>query len=285
MLNEPWWHHVTIEFKDVPENLIASNEYGSNLYYGASNQITTGYITQLFGVRYVQFPVNYGLTFDESYNPVWGYSFFQGGFAVSKYHNMTDASYENQLSVYDQTSPGGGNFIVAFGASKVTNPDSATLADYDECAHMYITDPKGYFVEDPGTPGSHVDGEESEAYIESVWINNTTYTYFAMKNGNDYASALNEENKGWFKVQFIAFDDDDLDSKPVGYTEAYLANFDEKQAGGYMGIIDEWIEVDLSDLPYCSILVINFVGSDTNEWGLKTPTYCALDKFNFTVCP
>ncbi|MCH5223685.1 MAG: DUF4465 domain-containing protein [Muribaculaceae bacterium] len=283
--NFPEWHDVTVEFKDVPDNLIASNAYGSNLYYGAQDQITTGYIPKLDWGKYIQFPINYGSTFDADFNSVWGYSYYNGGLAVSKYHDMETASYENQLSVYDTTSPSGGNFLVAYGASMATDPDKAKYSDYNECAHIYITDSKGFTVSDPGTAGSFVSGEEFEAYFKSVWINNTTYTYLTMLNGNPYSSALNEENKGWFKVQFIAFDDDDPDSKPLGYVEAYLANFDEKLADGYTGIIEEWIEVDLSPLPYASILVINFAGSDTGEYGLNTPKYCALDKFELQVCP
>lgn len=273
----------TIGFTNVPSNLIASDQYGTNLYYGSQDQVTTGYLAQIYGNTYAQFSINYGETYDAAYNTVWGYSFFQGGFAISKYHDMTVATYENQLSVYDTTSPSGGNFVVAFGASAITDPSKATFSDYSDCAKVYITDAKGYSVVNPGETGSSVTGEDKEAFFESVYINNTTYDYLTMLNGNPYASALNSDNKGWFKVQFIAFDDNEPSSKQVGYVEAYLANFDEKLAGGYMGIIDEWIKVDLSPLPEASVLVINFVGSDTGEYGLNTPKYCALDNFVISV--
>lgn len=279
----------TVGFKNVPANLVASDAYGTNLYYGGQNQITTGYLAPIDEDVYAQFSINYGETYDAAYNTVWGYSYFQGGLAVSKYHDMTDDTYLNQLSVYSETSPSGGNFVVAFGYAtnddntQISNPSTATLKDYSGCGRVYITDAKGYSVMNPGVENSFVTGEDEDAFFESVSLNNTTYTYLAMKNGNQYAAALNEENKGWLKVQFIAFDDNEPDTKPSGWVEAYLANFDKSLAGGYMGIIDEWIEVDLSSLPECSILVINFVGSDVSEYGLNTPTYCALDNFKISV--
>lgn len=275
---------VTIGFKNAEKSLFGGpTSYGANLYYGANDQVTTGYLTQIYGDTYAQFSINYGQTFDNAFNPVWGYSYYEGGLALSNWHDMTVASYENQLSVYDTTSPSGGNFVVANGYSSVTNPANATLADYAGCAKVYITDSQGYTVKNPGAENSAVSGNDKEAYFESVYINNTTYTYLTMLNGGPYASALNSSNKGWFKVQFIAFEDNDPTDKPVGYVEAYLANFDESLAGGYEGIVNEWIQVDLSSLPETSILVINFVGSDSGEYGLNTPGYCALDNFEISV--
>lgn len=274
---------TTIGFKMVPLYLMGGpTSYGNNLYYGAQDQITTGYMAPLSDNTYVQFPINYGLTYDADFNQVWGYSFFNGGLAVANYHDMTEATYMNQLSVYNTSSPSGGNFLVAFSSSTVLDISNATFSDYSGCAKVYITDEKGYYVKNPGTDTS-VTGDSESAYFDSVYINNTTYDFLTMKNGNNYANALNEENQGWFKVQFIAFDDDDPNAMPVGHTEAYLANFRKGLADDYYGIIDTWTEVDLSMLPECSILVINFAGSDVGEYGLNTPGYCALDNFKISV--
>ena len=274
---------TTVDFSKVPSYLIGGpTSYGSNLYYGAQDQITTGYLAQLYKDIYVQFPINYGYTFDAEFNPVWGYSYYNGGLAVSNWHDMEDGSYENQLSVYNPSSPSGGKFLVAFSSGSVTDITNSKLSDFDGCAKVYITDAKGYSVNNPGS-NTTVSGDDEEGFFESVYINNTTYDFLAMKDGNPYANALNEENEGWFKVQFIAFSENEPDRKPAGFTEAYLANFKKGQADDYIGIIDTWTKVDLSSLPECSVLVINFVGSDMGEYGLNTPTYCALDKFEISV--
>ena len=273
---------VTVGFKNVSADLIGGpTSYGSNLYYGAPDQITKGYIAPIAHSKYAQFSINYAEQQWQEGQP-WQYTYYNGGLALSNWHEMTTATYENQLSVYNTTSPSGGNFVVAFGNSGISDPSKATLSDYDGCGKVYITDAQGYGLTTLGQK-SPVTGEDEDAYFKSVMLTNTTYTFLTMKNGNDYASALNDENEGWFKVQFIAFDDNEPSSRPVGYVEAYLANFNRNQAGGWTGILDEWIKVDLSSLPEASILAINFVGSDSGEWGLNTPNYCALDNFEITV--
>lgn len=267
----------TIGFQDAPNSLFGSSAYGENLYNGDVNK---GYIVNVYDDTYAQFPINYGLNYDASFDLTWCYTLYNGGFALSNYHNMTEASYLNQLSAYNSSSPGGGNFIVAFGNFNKQDPMTAAYSDYEGCARVYLTNERGYIVTEEKEP---VSGKSMNGWFRSVYITNTTYTYLTMKNGDAYASALNAENEGWFKVQFIVFKDDDPNGKPLDYTEAYLANFKKGQANGYLGIIDEWIKVDLSMLPECSIMVINFVGSDTGEWGLNTPSYVALDNFEISV--
>lgn len=274
-----------IGFSGVSADLFGGpTSYGTNLYYGDPFQITKGYIGQITPDTYIQFPINYAEQPWVDGKP-WQYTFFNGGMALSNWHNMTEATYENQLSVYNPTSPSGGNFVVTFGNSSVTDPTKATLADYDGCGRIYITNSQGYGVSVLGdkTP---VSGTAKYAFFNSVKVANTTYAYLTMKDGNAYAAGVNAENKGWFKVQFIAFDSNNPTAKPVGCVEAYLANFDEslESEAGFTGEIkDSWVEVDLTSLPETSILVVNFAGSDCSDYGLNTPCYCALDDFVVTV--
>lgn len=283
---------VTVGFSSVPGNLIGGpTSYGANLYYGDPGQITTGYLAQLNKDTYAQFPINYGDTFDMT-DP-YGYTFFAGGIAISDFHEMTDGSYLNQLSVYNPLSPSGGNFAVAFGWARddfyqpVPEWRNNTLADYSACGRIYITDSKGYSAPNHGTAETAVKGEEKHAYFKEVLLCNTTYAYLTMRDGNGYTENSDLESlKGWFKVQFIAFNDNQPNSKPVYCVEKYLANFDpdmENTAGFCGEILKDWTRVDLSSLPETSILVINFVGSDNGDYGLNTPAYCALDNFVIEV--
>lgn len=275
---------ITVGFSSVSADLIGGpTAQGENLYLGSNYEIEKGYITPLAYNKYVQFAINYGLGYSVDFQKAgWGYSFSNGGIAVSNWHDMKGDTYLNQLSVYDETSPSGGNFVVANGFSQISDPSKAQYSDYEGCGKVYLTDSQGYGITNIGQPGQ-VDGKDEEGWFKSVYVNNTTYTYYVMKNGNGFRGLSLEEQKGWLKVQFIAFDDNDSNEKPLGYVEAYLANFDENLNIGWTGILDEWIKVDLSKLPECSILVVNFVGSDNGEWGLNTPAYCALDQFEITV--
>lgn len=274
---------IIVGFSDVSSDLFGGpTSYGANLYYGAEYQITKGYIAPLAFGKYAQFSINYAEQEWVEGKP-WQYTYYNGGIALSSWHDMTGSTYENQLSVYNSSSPSGGNFAVAFGNSPATDPKTAKYADYSECAKVYITDANGYGISAEGQKYS-VAGDDEEAWFKSVYINNTTYTFLTLKNGNTWGGKPIEDQKGWFKVQFIAFDDDDPDERPLGYVEAYLANFDPNLKIGYTGIVDEWMKVDLSSLPECGILVINFVGSDSDPvYGLNTPAYCALDKFEIKV--
>lgn len=286
---ESFVYYTTELTRDFTLNhiLVPENSYGPRLYPGTKFQITEGPRLDLYDLKvFAQFPVNYGATFDQNSHNIWDYSYELGGFSLSRYHDMNQGNYYNQLSVYSTDSPSAFNdytglFMVANGYSNVTDPAKATLADYYRCAHIFITTLEGYAITEPGQPGSHFYGTERRSSLVSVWVNNTTYAYLAMKNGNSFASALNRENKGWFKVQFLTFKHYQPSERPSGCVEFYLANFDESLADGWTGIRDEWELVDLSSLPECSVIVVNFVGSDTGEYGLNTPAYCALDNFTF----
>lgn len=275
---------VKIGFQNVPVNLIGGpTAQGTNLYYSETDPVGKGYLVFLENNKYAQFSLNYGFGYSANFqNAGWGYSLTNGGLAISKWHDMETATYENQLSVYDTTSPSGGNFVVANGSSMVIDPRKAKYSDYNGCGKVYITNEEGYEVANPGKEET-VRGDDEEAWFKSVYVNNTTYTYLTLRDGDKFGNLPIKDQNGWFKVQFIAFEDDDPDERPLDYTEVYLANYDESLNLGWTGIIDEWVKVDLSKLPECSILVINFVGSNWGEWGLNTPAYCALDQFEIAV--
>lgn len=271
-----------VSFDKVPGPLVAVDEYGSNYYssYTEGEQVKSGYMAQIGETdTYVQFPVNYLWQEWVPDNP-WMYEFYNGGFVVSRFTNMTGADYTNQCSVYNQS--GGhndANFIVANGFSV----EKESAVSYEKCAKIYLTDKTGYQVvaSDPNQP---VSGVAHYGRFNSVWVCNTTYSYLAMKDGNGMAHAL-KDNNGWFKVVFVAID---KNGKPTGKTvDYYLANFDASkvnESGLDKEIRTGWNKVDLSGLGdnVCTV-AIDFKGSDVGDWGLNTPAYVALDDLEITV--
>ncbi len=277
----PGYTITTVSFDKVPESMIAVDEYGSNYYSSYDGeQVKSGYMARIGETdTYVQFPVNYLWQEWVPGNP-WKYEFYNGGFVVSDFTNMTGADYKNQCSVYNQS--GGhndANFIVANGYS-VANGASVS---YDKCAKIYLTDKTGYQVvlSDPDQP---VSGEAHYGTFNSVWVCNTTYSYLAMKDGNGIAHALKDDN-GWFKVVFVAMD---KNCKPTGKTVSYyLANFDASkptESGLDNEIRTGWNKVDLSGLGdnVCTV-AIDFEGSDVGAYGINTPAYVALDDLEIKV--
>jgi len=94
--------NALIDFDNVPSSVMASDQYGNNLYSATANgkQVTTGYITQIGQTgTYIQFPINY-LEQEWVSGQPWEYEFWNGGFAISNFHNLTQGDYQNQCSVY-----------------------------------------------------------------------------------------------------------------------------------------------------------------------------------------
>ncbi|WP_202184941.1 DUF4465 domain-containing protein [Phocaeicola massiliensis] len=273
--------NAIINFDNAPSNVMASDQYGNNLYTATAggSQVTTGYLAQVGESKtYIQFPINYLQQEWVSGQP-WEYEYWNGGFAISKYNNMTQADYENQCSVYSKGGHSGNNFAVAYGYSDSYNDPQAT---YDKCAKIYLTDATGYKVKNEGKP---VVGTAKYGKFNSVWVCNTTYAYLVMKDGNAFTQGTLETQKGWFKVVFVALD---AAGKPTGKkVEYYLANFDSNkitESGLTNKIRTGWNQVDLSGLgdSVCTV-AINFEGSDSSAYGLNTPAYVAIDDIDVTV--
>ena len=265
---------VTVTFEDAPDNVLASDESGKNLYSGApqGTQVTTGYYMKATDVTYVQFPINYV----KKYDGTWGYEFYNGGWAVSRFTNVEKGDWTNQCSVY---SKGGGHDSRTFAVCNSTEINGAV----SKCAKIYITDKVGYTKTRDKEP---VTGKAKLGKFNSVWVCNTTYAYIIMKEGNKYTNGSLQSHNGWFKVVFRA-----LDAKgmlvPGKQVEYYLANFDasRRDASGLDGKIREgWNQVDLSPLgDNVAALVVGFDGSHRGGVGLNTPTSVAIDDLNVTV--
>lgn len=273
---------ATINFDNAPANVMASDQYGNNLYTASANgnQVTTGYIAQIgTSTTYAQFPINY-LPQEWVTDQPREYEYWNGGFAVSNFKNMTQGDYLNQCSVYDSHGGhSGNNFAVAYGYSDSFNDKNSS---YDKCAKIYLTNKKGYYSISKDEP---VNGTPKYGKFNSVWVSNTTYAYLVMANGNSFTQGNLADQAGWFKVVFVALD---ASGKPTGQkVEKYLANFDSSKnavSGLSNQILTGWHEVNLTGLgeSVCTV-AITFEGSDSSAYGLNTPAYVAIDDLNITV--
>ncbi len=274
--------NAIINFDNASENVMASDQYGANLYSATAdgNQVTTGYIARIGETdTYIQFPINY-LKQEWVTGQPWQYEYWNGGFAISNFHNMTQGDYQNQCSVYwPNGGHSGNNFAVAFGYSDSYNDSQTT---YDKCAKIYLTDSTGYKVT---IPNRAVTGMAKTGRFNSLWVCNTTYAYLVMKDGNSFTQGSLQEQNGWFKVVFVALN---AEGQPTGKkVEYYLANFDSSkntESGLTNQIRMGWNQVDLSGLgdSVCTV-AINFEGSDSSTYGLNTPAYVAIDDIDVTV--
>ncbi|NLK47760.1 MAG: DUF4465 domain-containing protein [Bacteroidales bacterium] len=110
--------------------------------------------------------------------------------------------------------------------------------------------------------------------INSLMLNNSTYAYLGMKNG-EYGGggAKKFEANDWFKVIITG----SLNRTETAKVEYYLADFRD----GKTFILDKWTKVDVSALGEVDKLTFEFASSDTGEWGMNTPAYVCVDNIEF----
>lgn len=232
------------DFESVPVSDLANSAYGSNLYDGAY----TGYEDAATGLYM-------GL------NVTGGYGYASGGFAMSRYNDMTTAGYLNQCSVYyndPDTHMGGHDGSATFAVAYGYYDDPATSVSYDSRPKMYFKDGKEYTV-------------------ESAWVTNNTYAVLSMMNGDSFAKKFSYADKDWYKLTITGYKADGV--TVTGTVEVYLADFRKKSSPG---ILTEWKQVDLSVLGKVNKLLFNVSSSDAGQYGLNTPAYFCIDDISVT---
>ena len=112
---------------------------------------------------------------------------------------------------------------------------------------------------------------DSISEVHSIAVTNTTYAYYSMKEGDDFATQFNQGD--WFKLTVFGWDENNEIKDSVSY---YLADYrDTDQENHY--IIEAWEEIDLTSLGEIRKLSFNLTSSDVGDWGMNTPNYFAMD--------
>lgn len=95
-----------------------------------------------------------------------------------------------------------------------------------------------------------------------IWVTNTTYAYYTMKNGSAYSQPFDATS--WFKVTAYGV----KGGSATGSVDFYLW----KDGAGVTG----WERVDISALGAVDYIYFQMSSSDTGEWGMNNPAYFAL---------
>ena len=98
---------------------------------------------------------------------------------------------------------------------------------------------------------------------QAVYITNSAYGYYAMKNGTAFNRAFTAND--WCKITIIGLNG----TQESGRTEVYLAKGND--------ILNTWTPVDLRPLGKCSVIYFQMSSSDTGQWGMNNPAYFCLD--------
>lgn len=199
-----------------------------------------------------------GTHFSNEYNSTFS---TWSGFAYSNVNNTTTPGFGNQhAAITGAGRGGGGNYGVGFDAGAFGAAATITLPQAAAVPGMYVT--------------------------------NTTYTFLAVRDGNDGFGAVrqfgddpaipgsgNQSYPDWLKLTITGRDGA---GQSAGSVDFFLADYRfAASADDY--VIDDWRWVDLSGLSDVSSLTFAISSSDVGAFGINTPTYFALD--DVTIVP
>jgi viroplasmin and RNaseH domain-containing protein len=101
-----------------------------------------------------------------------------------------------------------------------------------------------------------------------MYVTNSTYAYFSMKNGDQFAKKFGAGD--WFKLAIKGKDAAGNDTQAL---EVYLADF----RNGKSELLNQWKWVDLMGLGAVKSIHFELSSTDNGDWGMNTPSYFCLD--------
>ncbi len=114
------------------------------------------------------------------------------------------------------------------------------------------------------------------AKITNIGFANSTYVYYTILNGNDYAKKFGGptgNDPDYFSIYLSVIDNK---GKRMNFNAIPLADY--TNSNNEMDYISkDWNYYDLSSAGYVKYLIFNFVSTDTSAYGINTPTYVCID--------
>ena len=158
------------------------------------------------------------------------------GIACSSHTDMDSIGYGNQYSVYTTSGAGGSS-------------NFALICPFDSSTCSF----------------------SKAVEIQSLMINNSTYVYWALKEGKDgYGATTKFKTGDYFYITITGFDENNTKTDSVNY---YLADFRD----GKSYICQNWTNVSLSKLGKIKSMSFKMTSTDTGYNGMNTPSYACID--------
>lgn len=188
-----------------------------------------------------------GFFFSNSYNPDW---MSWSGWSISAANDTTTPGAGNQYScISGEGSNNSSNYAVSFvnGHSIIEMPDDMWSSPL------------------------------------SVDVNNATYTYFSMLEGDNYAKkfgGIDGTDPDFLLLTIKYYSDGMLQEDSIDF---YLADY--RSADPAMDyIVNEWTTIDLSSFgDQVDSLAFLLYSTDVSSWGMNTPAYFCIDNINIDV--
>ncbi len=112
--------------------------------------------------------------------------------------------------------------------------------------------------------------------IDGFYINNSTYAYLSMQNGDSHAKKFGGEDgddPDFFSITIKGMLDGNVTKDSVLF---YLADY-RSSNNDEDYIVKDWTYLDVSKLGICDSLLMTLNSSDVGEFGMNTPAYFCID--------
>lgn len=225
-------------------------DFEQNLFKEMTAAVPCTWNFMLEGYTWIE--PNTSLYHEAEFTHDYGYALYGGGLTLSRY-NTSDVerfgSYEYDLYVYnpknaDSTKGGGAGgsdtFLISYG-----NYEPAVDAELDMRPTIEFADGKARMV-------------------KGCQVNSTSYFINIAENGNAYSPALKDGEE--VKIYATGYDAAGREGKTVEMTLARKGK-----------IVKQWTSWDLTALGEVVSIKFNIKGGNTDEWGMTTPKYFAID--------
>jgi hypothetical protein len=180
------------------------------------------------------------------------YNYWNSGFAIS---NSNDSTTQGFTNLYSSANGKGcnksANYALSNGNSTLITAQGKGIADAGIIA-------------------------------KGIWINNATYPYFSMLNGDGFAKKFggkSGDEADYFRVIIRGYL---LNKKTTDSVIFYLADYrNSDNSKDY--ILKDWAYADLSKFGYVDSISFKLESTDVGQFGMNTPAFFCIDNFEYDV--
>lgn len=156
-----------------------------------------------------------------------------------------------------------------------TNQYSSIAGSGSKASENYAT---SYVL---GTSHITINRDTDGWSLESLQVNNSTYAYLSMRDGDAFAKKFGGEtgdDPDYFLLTIKGYQENDF----IDSIDFYLADYRfENNDSDY--IIDEWSEINLESIILADSITFQLSSSDNGQFGMNTPSYFCLDDFQMGI--
>lgn len=106
-------------------------------------------------------------------------------------------------------------------------------------------------------------------YPDDLYVTNTSYAYYAMKNGTAFSRAFGPDDRCLLEITGYL-----NGVKKQVKVEVYLAHGTD--------ILNTWKNIEVSKLGSVDTLVFSMTSTDSGQWGMNTPAYFCIGSMGYT---